>query len=80
MLNCYACHGENGDGKGPSSYGLRPPPRNFTQPVFKFGGVEAGSLPPDTELKRIVRENRTGVCELILQLDALRTESFRKKL
>jgi hypothetical protein len=32
------------------------------------------------ELKRIVRENRTGVRELILQLDALRTESFRKKL
>lgn len=32
------------------------------------------------ELKRLVRENRTGVRELILQLDALRTEDFRKKL
>jgi ABC-type lipoprotein release transport system permease subunit len=32
------------------------------------------------ELQRIVRENRTGVRELMLQLDALRTEEFRKKL
>src|SRR5262249_50784561 len=39
MLNCYACHGEKGDGKGPSSYGLRPPPRDFTQGIFKFARV-----------------------------------------
>jgi len=32
------------------------------------------------ELQRIVRENRTGIRELMLQLDALRTEEFRKKL
>lgn len=32
------------------------------------------------ELQRIVRENRTGVRELMLQLDALRTEDFRSKL
>jgi ABC-type lipoprotein release transport system permease subunit len=32
------------------------------------------------ELQRIVRENRTGIRELMLQLDALRTEDFRKKL
>ena len=28
---CYACHGAKGDGKGPASYGYRPPPRNFTE-------------------------------------------------
>jgi ABC-type lipoprotein release transport system permease subunit len=32
------------------------------------------------ELQRIVRENRTGVRELMLQLDSLRSEDFRKKL
>lgn len=32
------------------------------------------------ELQRIVRENRTGVRELLLQLDALRIEYFRNKL
>lgn len=32
------------------------------------------------ELQRIVRENRTGVRELMLQLDALRIEAFRDKL
>lgn len=32
------------------------------------------------ELQRIVRENRTGVRELMLQLDALRTQDFREKL
>src|SRR5262245_37872275 len=46
MLYCYACHGENGDGKGPSSYGLRPPPRNFQQGIFKFARAGDG-LPPD---------------------------------
>ena len=32
------------------------------------------------ELQRIVRENRTGIRELMLQLDALRTDDFRAKL
>jgi ABC-type lipoprotein release transport system permease subunit len=34
----------------------------------------------DLDLQRIVRENTTGVKELLLQLDAIKTESFRKKL
>ena len=36
---CRPCHGENGDGHGYSSLGLRPPPRDFTQALFKFGHV-----------------------------------------
>ena len=34
----------------------------------------------DAELQRIVRENTTGIRELLLQLDAIKTERFRTKL
>jgi ABC-type lipoprotein release transport system permease subunit len=34
----------------------------------------------DPELQRIVRENTTGVRELLLQLDAIKTDDFRTKL
>jgi len=34
----------------------------------------------DPDLQRIVRENTTGVRELLLQLDAIRTDLFRSKL
>jgi mono/diheme cytochrome c family protein len=68
-LYCRPCHGDKGDGRGPAGIGLRPPPRNFTEPVFKFGGVEAGSLPPDAELKRIVRAGLHGTAMLPWQID-----------
>ncbi len=61
MLYCYACHGENGDGKGPSSYGLRPPPRDFTQGIFKFARLRSSDeLPNDEDLYRIVRGGLHG--------------------
>lgn len=42
---------------------------------------ERGSrIADDLDLQRIVRENTTGVRELLLQLDPIKTESFRKKL
>ena len=31
------CHGERGDGKGPSARGLNPPPANFTDAGFMRG-------------------------------------------
>jgi high-affinity iron transporter len=34
---CVTCHGEHGDGKGPSAAGLNPPPANFTDPQFIRG-------------------------------------------
>jgi mono/diheme cytochrome c family protein len=52
MLYCYGCHGEHGDGTGPASVGMRPPPRNFQQAKFKFAGVPAGQLPVDEALDR----------------------------
>lgn len=76
-LYCRPCHGEKGDGRGPAGIGLRPPPRNFTtkhpdgedyQLSFKFGGVEAGTLPPDEELKRIVKGGLHGTAMLQWQI------------
>lgn len=37
---CVTCHGENGDGKGPAGAALNPPPRDFTQGEFKYGGSD----------------------------------------
>lgn len=63
-LYCRPCHGDKGDGKGPAGIGLRPPPRDFTDPSFKFGGVESGELPPDSELTRIVKGGLAGTAML----------------
>src|SRR6185295_19123410 len=60
MLYCYGCHGEKGDGHGPASLAMRPPPRNFQQGIFKFGGVAAGSLPVDDALDRTIRRGLNG--------------------
>jgi mono/diheme cytochrome c family protein len=65
MLYCYACHGTNGDGKGPSSYGLTPPPRDFTKGVFKFARVRSSDeMPNDEDLVRIVRGGLHGTAML----------------
>ena len=56
---CRACHGDDGDGRGASSVGLRPPPRDFRQGMFKFGSV-AGGLPTDDDLKRIITSGLKG--------------------
>jgi mono/diheme cytochrome c family protein len=60
MLYCYACHGDKGDGKGPSSPGMRPPPRDFTQGTFKFAGVATPGLPHDEDLMVLVHQGLDG--------------------
>jgi mono/diheme cytochrome c family protein len=60
MLYCYACHGEKGDGRGPSAPGMRPPPRDFTTGAFKFGGVQVGTLPHDEELADLIKRGLAG--------------------
>src|SRR5215813_1566983 len=64
MLYCYACHGEKGDGRGPSSPGLRPPPRDFTLAKFKFAAVPSGQLPNDDDFVRIVKGGLHGTAML----------------
>jgi mono/diheme cytochrome c family protein len=61
MHYCRPCHGEKGDGRGYSSAGLRPPPRDFRQAKFKFAWVDPPTaLPTDDDLKRIVRGGLHG--------------------
>ena len=58
---CYACHGVKGDGHGPASYGLRPPPRNFTLGIFKFARLRSSDeLPNDADLKYIIKHGLHG--------------------
>lgn len=65
---CSSCHGKNGDGQGPSSAGLIPPPRNFTAPFnslqFKFKSVKSADLPTDDDLIRTVQSGLHGTAML----------------
>src|SRR5262249_8451823 len=61
---CQACHGLEGDGKGPASLGLRPPPRDFRLGKFKFAPVPAGHPPNDADLMRIVKGGLHGTAML----------------
>ena len=38
-MYCALCHGPKGKGDGPAGRGLAPPPRDFTQGNWKFGGT-----------------------------------------
>ncbi len=65
MRYCYACHGEKGDGKGPASYSLRPPPRDFTRGTFKFARMRSSDdYPNDEDLVRIVKGGLHGTAML----------------
>ncbi len=52
LRRCVGCHGEKGDGKGPSAPFLNPKPRDFTSGVFKFRSTSGGgsTLPLDEDL------------------------------
>lgn len=65
MHSCRPCHGDKGDGRGMSSAGLRPPPRDFRKAQFKFAFVDPPTaLPTDDDLKRIVRGGLHGTAML----------------
>jgi mono/diheme cytochrome c family protein len=57
---CASCHGFDGDGYGRSGQHLRPPPRNFTRPSFKFTKVPGSLLPSDESLIREVKRGLNG--------------------
>ncbi len=61
---CIQCHGMKGEGDGPASKGLLPPPRNFTQGLYKFGLVPYGELPHDEDFARIIRNGLKGTAML----------------
>jgi hypothetical protein len=49
----------SGDGNGPASRYYRPPPRDLTRGLYKFGGVVDG-LPHDEDFVRILRRGLAG--------------------
>jgi mono/diheme cytochrome c family protein len=57
---CMGCHGMSGEGNGPAAIGSVPPPRNFTQGLYKFGLVKDGGLPTDEDFKRIIQHGLNG--------------------
>jgi mono/diheme cytochrome c family protein len=57
---CAICHGENGDGRGPSAAFLWPPPRDFRTAQFKFAAAVEDALPTDEALARIVHQGLAG--------------------
>jgi mono/diheme cytochrome c family protein len=57
---CQTCHGEEGNGKGPSSWGQWPSPRNFQSAKFKFAGILDRGLPHDDQLVRVIRGGLRG--------------------
>jgi mono/diheme cytochrome c family protein len=64
-LYCYACHGWHGDGNGPASFALRPPPRDFRTGLFKFAAAAEGDgQPHDEELHRVVKHGLNGTAML----------------
>lgn len=60
MEYCVQCHGTDGKGNGPASLGLLPPPRDFTQGLYKFPWIAYGDVPHDEDMFRIIRHGLAG--------------------
>jgi DMSO reductase family type II enzyme heme b subunit len=56
---CLLCHGEKGDGNGPSAELLVPRPRDFTKGLFKIR-TTANKVPSDEDLFRIISDGMPG--------------------
>jgi len=57
---CMACHGRNGDGRGPMAGALRVKPRDFRQGTYKWRTTPFGALPTDDDLDRTIRDGVSG--------------------
>lgn len=52
---CMVCHGDRGDGQGPSGRHLKPPPRDLRKGEYKFAPAP-DALPDDAYFHRILSE------------------------
>ena len=57
---CMNCHGEHGDGAGPSANFLRPRPRDFRQGLFKIRTTKSGQIPSDQDLFNVITKGMPG--------------------
>ena len=60
-MYCATCHGELGDGTGPTAHRYPDfPPRDFTSGNYKFRSTVSGNLPLSEDLARTVRRGIPG--------------------
>jgi DMSO reductase family type II enzyme heme b subunit len=57
---CAACHGDEGDGRGPVAPYLDPRPRDFVLASFKFRTTQSGERPTDEDLFRVLTRGVPG--------------------
>jgi mono/diheme cytochrome c family protein len=57
---CAQCHGDSGDGNGPTANSMYPRPRNYRKGVFKFTSTTFGSKPLKADLERTLRRGIRG--------------------
>ncbi|MDP6428446.1 MAG: c-type cytochrome [Rhodospirillales bacterium] len=58
---CLMCHGEEGDGDGPGAKRLNPPPRDFTEALYKFKTTGADDpMPNDDDILSMIRDGMPG--------------------
>ncbi|PYQ14156.1 MAG: hypothetical protein DMH00_02545 [Acidobacteria bacterium] len=62
MTSCWSCHGLVGDGKGPASLGMKPPPTDFTRP-------EALKERSETEILDVILKGKSGTAMYPQPLD-----------
>lgn len=58
--HCNACHGVNGDGRGPVAALQNPYPRDFRAGIFKFQSTSRGKAPRRQDLLRTIRHGLPG--------------------
>ncbi|MCC6408935.1 MAG: cytochrome c, partial [Planctomycetes bacterium] len=59
-VHCETCHGAEGGGDGPTSFGHDPRPRDFTSGVFKFTSRVSRAKPTRADLLRTLTQGLDG--------------------
>lgn len=57
---CSQCHGDSGDGNGPSAKYMYPRPRDYRKGIFKFSSTPYGYRPLREDIVRTVRQGIRG--------------------
>ncbi|MDK1023128.1 MAG: c-type cytochrome [Gammaproteobacteria bacterium] len=60
MQYCIWCHGEQGDGNGPSAEGMFPRPRDLIRGDYLIRSTPHGQLPTDEDISRTVAKGLPG--------------------
>ncbi len=58
--HCMHCHGMSGEGTGPTSRYLNPPPRDFRQGIYKYTSTKPTAKAQNADLERTVKEGIAG--------------------